>query len=244
MLVGTAHRAPLGTGTVVGEHHHERVVHHAEALERREDASDLGIGVGQEAREDLLLPAEQAPLVPRELAPRLHPFGPRGEHGPFGDDPRGDLAFEHFLAPRVPPLVEDAAVGVDPFGRDVVRCVHGSQREVQEERLARRGLLLVQHHADRLVGQVLAEVVALFGPAGRVDVVVVADQIGGPVVGVALEEAVVALETEAERPRVEGPGRRALPSGGQVPLPDGQRRVAGVAQQAGSAAAVGGRRAW
>ena len=29
-----------------------------------------------------------------------------------------------------------------------------------------RALLLVLHHADRLIGQVLAQVVALLGPAG------------------------------------------------------------------------------
>ncbi len=107
------------------------------------------------------------------------------------------------------------------------------EREVQEEGLARRPLLLVLHHADGLVGQVLAQVVALLGPPGRLDVVVVADEVRGPVVGVALQEAVVALEAEAERPGVEGPGGRALPAWGEVPLADGHRRVAGVAQQPG-----------
>ena len=96
-----------------------------------------------------------------------------------------------------------------------------------------RALLLVLHHADGLVGQVLAQVVALLGPARRLDVVVVADQVRGPVVGVALEEPVVALEPEAERPGVEGPGGRALPARREVPLADGQRRVPGVAQEAG-----------
>ena len=62
-------------------------------------------------------------------------------------------------------------------------------------------LLLVLHHADGLIGQVLAQVVALLGPARRVDVVVVADEVGRPMVGVALEEAVVALEPEARGAR-------------------------------------------
>ena len=96
-----------------------------------------------------------------------------------------------------------------------------------------RALLLVLHHADGLVGQVLAQVVALLGPARRLDVVVVADEVRRPVVGVALQEPVVALEAEAERPGVEGPGGRALPPGCEVPLADGQGGVAGVTQQAG-----------
>ena len=96
-----------------------------------------------------------------------------------------------------------------------------------------RRLLLVLDHADGLVGQVLAQVVAVLGPARRLDVVVVADQVGGPLVGVALQEAVVALEAEAERPGVERPGGRALPARREVPLADGQGRVAGVAQEAG-----------
>ena len=93
--------------------------------------------------------------------------------------------------------------------------------------------MLVLHHADGLVGQVLAQVIALLGPARRLDVVIVTDQVGGPVIGVALQEAVVALEPEAERPRVEGAGRRALPAGGEMPFADGHGRVARVAQQAG-----------
>ena len=139
---------------------------------------------------------------------------------------------EQLVPPGVPSLVEHAPVRVDPLGRDVVGRVHGAEGEVQEEGLAGCALLLVLDHADGLVGQVLAQVVAVLGPARRLDVVVVADQVRRPVVGVALEEAVVALEAEAERPGVEGPGGRALPARREVPLADGQGRVPGVAQQA------------
>ena len=111
--------------------------------------------------------------------------------------------------------------------------MHGTEGEVQEEGFARRPLLLVLHHADGLIGQILAEVVALLWPAGRLDIVVVTDQIGRPVVRVPLQEPVVALETEAERPGREGTGSRALPARGEVPLADRHRRIAGVAQEAG-----------
>ena len=85
--------------------------------------------------------------------------------------------------------------------------VHGAEREVEEEGFARRAMLLVQDHAHRLVGEILAEVVAVLGPSRRVDVVVVAHQVRRPVVGVTLQEPVVPLEPETEGPRVEGTGR-------------------------------------
>ena len=201
--------------------------------ERRQDAADLRVGVGEEAGEDLLLAREHPPLVGREIGPGLDPLGALGEHRAFGHHARRTLAREELLAPGVPSLVEQAAVRIHPFGRHVVRGVHGAQGEVQEERLARRPLLLVLHHADRLVGQVLTQVIALFGPAGRLDVVVVADEVRGPVVGVALQEPVVALEAEAEGPGVEGPGRRTLPTRREVPLADGHGRVPGIAQEPG-----------
>ena len=200
VLVAAADLAALGTGTVVGEDQDHRVVHGPEPLQCREQAADLCIGVRQEAGEDLLLTGEQPALVGWEVAPALHPFGAGGEHGALGHDARGDLPREHLLTPCIPSLVEQAPVRVDPLGCDMVGGVHGAQCEVQEEGLARCAVLLVLDHADGLVGQVLAQVIALLGPARRLDVVVVADQVRGPLVGVALEEPVVALEPEAKGP--------------------------------------------
>ncbi len=154
------------------------------------------------------------------------------EHRALGHDAGRHLPREELVPPGVPSLVEHAPVRVDPLRGDVVGCVHRPEGEVQEERLARCAVLLVLDHADGLVGQVLAQVVPVLGPTRRLDVVVVTDQVRCPVVGVALEEAVVALEAEAERPGVEGPGGRALPARRQVPLADGQGGVPGVAQQA------------
>ena len=223
---------PSALGAVVGEDHDQRVVQRPEALERREHAADLRIGVGQEAGEDLLLAGQHAPLLAREVGPGLHPLRPLGQHGALGHHSRGELAVEQLGAPDVPSLVEHAPVGVDPLGRHVVRGVHGAQGEVQEVGLARGTLLLVLHHADRLVGQVLAEVVALLGPAGSLDVVVVTHEIGGPVVRVPLQEPVVALEAEPSGQVEKGPAAERCQRG-EVPLADGHRRVAGVTQETG-----------
>jgi len=111
--------------------------------------------------------------------------------------------------------------------------VHRARREVQEERPIGSALLLVAQVADGLVGEVLGEVVAVVGVAGRVDELVVAhEEVGGPLVGVGPEEAVVVLEPETGGPAVERPRRGHLPPGREVPLPDREGVVAGVAQQA------------
>ena len=74
-------------------------------------------------------------------------------------------------------------------------CVHGARAEVHEERFVRRHLLGVGDETDRLVHQVLGEVVALFGCLGRLHLVVIIDQLGVILVGFAAQEAVETLET-------------------------------------------------
>src|SRR5262249_56567035 len=106
-------------------------------------------------------------------------------------------------APRCPPSVEAPTVPTDPLRRRLVRRVGRASREVQEERLARCGLLLVLHEADGVIGEVLGQVVTVAGSARRVDEMVVAHELGRPLIGVAGEEAVVALEPEAEGPALE-----------------------------------------
>src|SRR6185437_12032923 len=176
----------------------------------------------EETCEYLLLAGEHAPLVGREVVPCLDPARTRRQRSPLRHHSRGELPSEELLAPGVPTLVEQAAVGLHPFGCDVVGRMHGAEREIQEERLAGRRLLLVLHHAYRLVRQVLTQVVARARWARRLDVVVVTDQVRCPVVRVTLEEPVVALEPGTERPGVERSRGRSLPAWRQVPLAHGQ----------------------
>ena len=211
--------------------HHERVVEHAQALELGEDASDLRVGVRQEAGEDLLLARQHPPGVSRQRAPLVDPPGANAQLGPGGDDPARQLPGEHLVAPVVPAAVERARVRLDPLRCDVVRRVHGTEREVEEERTVGRGLVLRGDRPDGPVGEVLGEVVAATVSRRRLlHVVVVLHQVRRPVVGVTLQEAVVPLEAEPERPAVERPRRRALAAGHEVPLPDRERVVPLVAQ--------------
>ncbi len=109
--------------------------------------------------------------------------------------------------------------------------VHRAQWEVEEERAIRCRVLLVLHVADRSVGEVFGEVVPGFGRGRRIDVLVVADEVRAPLVRVALEKPVVALEAEPERPPVERSRMRTLARRDEVPLPHRERVVPAITQQ-------------
>ena len=89
---------------------------------------------------------------------------------PSGTMPSSTWRAKTSLAPALPSAVEATAVRLDPLRRDVVRRVHRAEWEVEEERAVGRGVLLVLDVADRGVGEILGEVVAVFGRGGRIDV--------------------------------------------------------------------------
>jgi len=82
----------------------------------------------------------------------------------------------------------------------MMRRVGRPGRVVQEERLVRRDRLRVLDELERLVGQVLGQVIALGWQLGLVDRVVVVDQVRIPLVGLGTQEPVPALESAARWP--------------------------------------------
>ena len=196
-------------------------------------APDLVVGVREEAGEDLHHPRVQPLLFGGKIVPRADPARPFAQRRIRRHDAVLDLLRERALAPGIPTVVEPAHVRLDPLGRHLMRRVHRARREPREERLPRCRLLLVAQHADRLVGEIFGQVVPLVGRARRLDRVIVGLELGRPLVGVAAEEAVVALEAETERPPLERARRTPLGARCQVPLPDRVRRVAVVAQMPG-----------
>ncbi len=223
VLVDGAVRTTLRAGSVVGQQTDQRVVEEVVLAQVLDDATDLVIGVREEAREHLHHPRVEALLVGRERIPFRDPRRPRRELGAGGNDSGGDLPREQLRAPRVPARVELAGVRRDPLVGDLMRRVHRARREPGEERLARRRLLLVLQHPDRLIGEVLGEVIAVGRFPRRLDRVVVDLQLRRPLVRVAAEEAVEAFETEAEWPAIERARRTPLRARRQVPLADGVR---------------------
>ena len=90
---------------------------------------------------------------------------------------------------------------------------------------------MVADHLERLVGQVLGEVIALLGAVRLVDELVVVDEVGIPLVGLAAEEAVEAIEALLQRPLLAGGARGDVLLGNVVVLAQPERAPAGVLEQ-------------
>jgi hypothetical protein len=115
-------------------------------------------------------------------------------------DPPLDHPRQHPFAVGLVAVVEPALVLVDVLLRCVVGRVVGAGAEPQVPGLVGLGLLGVADEPERLVRQVLGEVIAVLGRVGLVDVVVVLRQVGIPLVGLAADEAVEAVVAQPERP--------------------------------------------
>ena len=178
------------------------------------------VGVREEPRVHLHHPRCQPPRLRRQRVPvrdvRVVPGQLRigRHHAQFL------LPGQHPLPVGVPPVVELPGVPVGPLLRHMMRGVHRAGAEMQVERLVRGDLLGVGDELDRLVGQVLGQVIALLRGARRLDLVVVVDQVRVPLAGVPAEEPVEPLEPAAQRPAVERPGAGLELRGQQVVLAD------------------------
>ena len=139
----------------------ERVVQVAHLLDGVEQPPDVPVGVLRVPGEHLGLAGVELLLVVRERVPRGEDVRALGELGVSGDDPELLLAGERLLAQPIPALVELALVLVGPFLADVVRCVAATGRVVHHPRLG--GVLRADRvqPLDRLVGEVVGEVVLL-----------------------------------------------------------------------------------
>ena len=148
----------------------------------------------------------------------------------LGQDAPLDHPRQHPLAVGLVAVVELAGVLGDVLLRRVVRRVVGAGAEPEVPGLLRRGRLAVGDERDRLVGQVLREVVAVLGHGGLVDVVVVLDERRIPVVGLAADEAVEAVEPAGQRPVALAGAHRPLVERHVVVLADPEGVVAVLAQ--------------
>ena len=186
------------------------------------------VGVLQEPGVDLHLPLEHRLELRRHLVPGRDLGMARCQLGVRADDAQLLLPRERLLAQRVPALGEAALVLVGPLLGDVVRGMHGTRREIDEERLVRRQRLLLVHPDDGAVGHVLGQVVALFGGGRRLDRGHALVERRVVLARLAADETVEVLEAPTTgRPRVERTHGRGLPGrdlvalaelGGRVPV--------------------------
>jgi len=228
--VGTA----LATGTVVGDDHDDRVVELTRLIQIVKDAADLGVGVGQEAGEDLGHPCEQPLLVITQRFPRAHRVLRRPgftvgsldiqvrvdgrQLGVRWDDAELLLVLEHDFAVALVAHIETARILVGPFLEDVMRRMACAGADVGEPRLVGCDHLGIADEFDCPVGDVLRQVVAVLGCSRRRDGVVVVDEFGIPLVGLAAHESVKALEPPSQRPMPFGGSKIRLFERSEMPL--------------------------
>ena len=170
LVDGTVRRAFAG-GAVVGGVQDQRVLELPGLLQVVDDAADLHVGVFREPGKDLGHAREQLLLVRVERIPRADGVGrvrlrfrqrvDRRQLRALRQDALLDHARQHPGAVGLVAVVELALVLVDVLLRGVVRGVIGARVVEHEPRLRGAGGLLVPDHLDRLIGQVLGEVVAL-----------------------------------------------------------------------------------
>ncbi len=229
-LVGRPARPALGTGAVVADDHDDGVVEDALLAQEVEQPAEVVVGVAQEAREHLHHPRRQAACLGRQRRPIRHVRVVARQLGVSRQDAELLLAGERLLAVGVPTVVELAGVAVGPLLGHVVRRVGRPEAQVQVEGFVGVDLAKVRDELDRLVDEVLRQVVALLGRLRWLDRVVVVDELGVPLARVAAQEAVEALETAPQGPAVVGTGGSLEDARRQVPLADHVRAVA-VLQQ-------------
>jgi hypothetical protein len=151
-----------------------------------------------------------------------------------GGDPSFLLgALECAFAVRIPAVVELALIFVGPLLSDVMRAVNRATRPVHKKRLVRLKGFVPMQPGDRVIGQILAEVVALLHGFWRQDARRIANQVWLVLRGFPSKETVEILEAKRSRPVFERPGRGRLLSGRIVPLPPGGRGVSVVLEHVG-----------
>src|SRR5271170_414116 len=120
--------------------------------------------------------------------------------GVLGQNSLGNHARKNPLAISFVACVEFALVLIDVILRSMMRCMIGAGAEPHVPRLRRIAGLLVADHANSMVSEVLREVIPLLWTIWLINEVVVFDEVGIPLVRLAAEEAVVAVEPSLQRP--------------------------------------------
>ena len=133
-------------------------------------------------------------------------------------DPELLLTCEGALPVVIPATIELPRILVGPFLRDVVRSMGRTGTEVEVEGFVGIDLFRIGNELNCPVREVRGEVVTLLWSRRRLHLVVVVDEVGVPLAGIATEEAVEPLETSAQRPAVVGTGSGLLTCRDQVPF--------------------------
>ncbi|GAA0000873.1 hypothetical protein BRDID11002_08730 [Bradyrhizobium diazoefficiens] len=198
----------------------DSIVADAGRLEKRNEPGKMAIGMVEHAGEGCLQAREDAALVRGMLLPGLHAVVARGHPRCRRHEAHRPLARQALLPFDVPAVREGRVVAPDDIGGRLMRRMAGAQRDPGEPGNIRPVGDVIADEADRLVDQVLGQVIAVGIGARRINVRVVRDELRRILVGLGIEEAVETIKTTPERPAVERAGGAALGQRGDVPLAD------------------------
>ena len=230
-LVHDPVQAALGRRAVVaGDVDDERVVELAGLLDRLDDAADLVVGVLDRGAEDLHPAGADLLVDVGDLVPRRERRRPWRQLGVGGDDPALLLPRQDVVAELVVAVVELAAVPLDELTRHPDGRLVTARRVVGDPRLVGMDRLLALDPADRLVGHVGLQVVALLRRPRRLQRRGVLPQRRVPLAHAGAEEAVEVLGAHPPRPPIERAGERDLVDRGEMGLADPRRAVPVLAQ--------------
>ena len=109
----------------------------------------------------------------------------------------------------------------------------GAVREVEKERFGRVRRSNLVDHVQRLIGEIVGEVVVVGVLVDREVMVVLVEPMGLVEVGEAVEDPVVPFEALLQRPAVAGAGVGQVGVFAEVPLPDHERRPPVVSEHLG-----------
>ena len=229
-LVEDALRPAFLAGAIVGEQNEERVVPAADFLQEGDQAADLMIGVFEHGGEGFLQPRGKGLFIRRKLFPRTNAGIARGERGVRRDDAHLLLAGKPFFALDIPAGIEAAAIFIEIALRRLMRGVHGAEGRVEKEGALGDQRNDVADHAGRTVDDVFGDVIAVLDAGRYADEMIVMRQLGVELVGLALQETVIAVETLLQRPIGEGAGGGTFAHRREMPFAGGEGRIALVAQ--------------
>jgi len=193
------------------------------------------VGLGHFGGEDFHEPGGELLLVGCEGAPGGDFGWARGKDGVGGDDAEGFLAGEGLFAVDVPAHVELAFELGDVGLGGLQGRVGRAGGHVEEDGFIGREAFLLKDPGAGVVGEVFGEGV-VGGAAGRwveADGLGAFDELRVPLVGFAVEEAVVVVAALVGGPVVEGAGLRGFGVGDEVPLADAGGGVAVVGEDLG-----------
>ena len=193
-------------GAVVRKQYDQGVVELPHLLQKRDQSSDLMIGVIQHPGKCFLKSQGKFLFVFRKLIPGPHPGISRCQLCVFRNNTHFDLSAVPLFANNIPAGIEAAAIFFNEFSGRLMRGMGGTEGQIKKERPIRPDGLCIADKGHGLIDDIFTDMVALIRFAGRINRVVVIGQLRVKLVGFTLQKSIKTVETALKGPVAEWPG--------------------------------------